>query len=358
MNWKRMTSKYLSGASEPSTISRRTSLRWIGAVAGVPLGAGLGCDDEEANEVTANAGAATTSQTTAENAPAPVAWATGGTAAMTALASYPNPFQAAPDPACTPTCSMILGPCHDDQAPDREDISEGEAGLPMRFGLRVVDDECAPVSGADVDIWHTDSAGIYSSETSDSPDFCVGDNPVALAKRFFRGHQLTDENGVAWFNSCFPGWYAVRAIHIHVTVRRLGRNGDNYLTTQLAFQTSLIDDICTTHPDYQARGLPAVTNTTDGVFPSEGYERYAVETQRMSDGAMLAWKTLIIRSALDTELCSEGMAEGAPGGAGFPGDGGVPPLGDGGFPPDGFPPGGGLPPGMGAAGGGPMPAGS
>jgi protocatechuate 3,4-dioxygenase beta subunit len=348
-----MTSKHLSGASESSTISRRTTLRWIGAAAGVPLGAGLGCDDEDANEVAANAGAGTTSQTAAEDVATSGVWATGGTAAMAALASYPNPFQAAPDPACTPTCSMILGPCHDDQAPDREDISEGEPGLPMRFGLRVVDDECTPVSGADVDIWHTDAAGIYSSETSDSPDFCTGDNPVALAKRFFRGHQITDENGVAWFNSCFPGWYAVRAIHIHVTVRRSGRNGDSYLTTQLAFLRSLVDDVCTTHPDYQQRGLPAVTNTTDGVFPSEGYERYAVETQRMSDGALLAWKTLIIRSTLDAGLCSEGAAEGATGGGQFPppGDGGLPP-------PAGFPPAGGSPPGMGAAGGGPPPAGS
>jgi protocatechuate 3,4-dioxygenase beta subunit len=353
MNWKRMTSKHRSRASESSAISRRTTLRWIGAVAGVPLGASLGCDDDDdANGVAANAGAGTTARTATENAVTSVAWATGGTAAMTALASYPNPFQAAPDPACTPTCSMILGPCHDDQAPDREDISEGERGLPMRFGLRVVDDQCAPVSGADVDIWHTDAAGIYSSETNDSPDFCTGDNPVALAKRYFRGHQITDENGVAWFNSCFPGWYAVRAVHIHVTVRRLGRNGDSYLTTQLAFLTSLVDDVCTTHPDYQERGLPAVTNATDGVFPSEGYEKYAVETQRMSDGALLAWKTLIIRSALDAESCSEGAAEGAPGGGPFP------PLGDGGLPPDGFPPPGGLPPGMGAAGSGPTPAGS
>lgn len=353
-----MTSKHLSRASESPAISRRTTLRWIGAVAGVPLGAGLGCDDDDANEVAESAGAGTTSQTPAENAPASVAWATGGTAAMTALASYPNPFQAAPDPSCTPTCSMVLGPCHDDQAPDRQDISEGEVGLPMRFGLRIVDDECTPVSGADVDIWHTDASGIYSSETSDAPDFCVGDNPVALAKRFFRGHQITDENGVAWFNSCFPGWYAVRAIHIHVTVRRLGRNGDEYLTTQLAFLTSLVDDVCTTHPDYEARGLPAVTNTTDGVFPAEGYEKYAMETQRMSDGAMLAWKTLIIRSALDAELCSEGAAPGTPGSgvgdAGLPT--GFPP--DGGIPPGGFPPAGGLPPGMGAPGGGPMPAGS
>ena len=59
-------------------------------------------------------------------------------AAMTALASYPNPFSGEVDTTCTPTCSMTLGPCHDDQAPEREDISEGKGGLPMRFALRTL----------------------------------------------------------------------------------------------------------------------------------------------------------------------------------------------------------------------------
>jgi hypothetical protein len=59
----------------------------------------------------------------------------------------------------------------------------------------------------------------------------------------------------------------------------------------------------------------------------------------MKDGALLAYKTLILRSSLSTSVCSEGSL-GGPGGEGglppgFPGDGGFPsgPPGEGGVPP-------------------------
>lgn len=43
-----------------------------------------------------------------------------------------------------------------------------------------------------------------------------------------------------------------------------------------------------------------------------------LETSRMTDGAMLAWKTIVIRSALANSVCSAmgsgGMMGGPPGG--------------------------------------------
>jgi protocatechuate 3,4-dioxygenase beta subunit len=254
------------------------------------------------------------------------AWATGGTAAMTALSSYPDPFEGDTPDACELTCQLTLGPCHDDQAPEREDISEEQPGLPMRFGLRILDADCQPVTDADVDIWHCDTVGVYSSETSDAPDFCTGDHPEALAARYFRGHRMTDERGVAWFNSCFPGWYASRAIHIHFTVRRSSREGDEYLTSQLAFATDLIEDVCANHPDYSGHGQPDTANTSDTVFSSDSVDDYVLDTQRMSDGALLAYKTIIIRSSLSETVC--GSSNAGPGGpGGMMGMGGPPPQG-------------------------------
>lgn len=311
-------------------LSRRRTLRLLSAaMATAPLSSWACSDDTTATQnglgsggTAAGSGGATTATGGATAEPTS-AWASGGTAAMTALASYPNPFEADASAACTLTCTLTMGPCHDDQAPAREDISEGQAGLPMRFALRILDDNCEPITDADVDVWHCDAAGVYSSETADNPAFCTGDNAEALAARFFRGHQMTDQDGIAWFNTCFPGWYSGRAIHIHFTVRRSSRDGEEYLTSQVAFSEDLIADICTNHVDYGERGQPDTSNTSDSVFPSDNVADYLMETQRMTDGAMLAWKTVIIRSSLSDSVCAEGGGGGpnmgGPGGGAPPG---------------------------------------
>jgi protocatechuate 3,4-dioxygenase beta subunit len=323
-----------------SGITRRDAIRLLGtALAVAPLASALGCADPEESGEPAEA-TDELSKTTrgGSHHPRVRGWAAGGTAAMTALASYPNPFRRVFDRTCTPTCAMMLGPCHDDQAPEREDVSEGQTGLPMRFGLRFLDEDCKPVRDADVDIWHCDVQGVYSSETNDTPSFCTGTDAAALASRWFRGHRRTDRQGVAWFNTCFPGWYMGRSIHIHFTVRRPNREGVEYLTSQIGFPASLIEELCASHPDYAAHGQPDTSNDADMIIPNE--ETYLADTQRMRDGALLASKTFILRNSLTTSVCSEGSL------GGFPGDGGFPPgfPGDGGFPP-GFPGAGGPPPG-------------
>src|SRR5689334_15216747 len=58
--------------------------------------------------------------------PAASAWATGGTAAMTAKDCYPDPFAGITD--CAIVCSTTAGPC---TAPttDRRDLSDAMPGL-------------------------------------------------------------------------------------------------------------------------------------------------------------------------------------------------------------------------------------
>jgi len=290
---------------KPRSIARRDALRWLGsAVIGAELASWLGCSGSEgSNDAGGDSGTTgEKDENDASSGEEHLPWARGGTAAMTALASYPDPFDAIVDAGCTPTCQMILGPCHDDQAPEREDISEGQPGLPMRFALRVLDENCEPVTDADVDIWHCDAQGVYSSETSDSPKFCTGDNKEALAARWFRGHCAG-----------FPGWYSGRAIHVHFTVRRPNREGQEYLTGQLAFPASLIQELCTTHPDYAGRGLPDTANTSDDFFPARQVTEYEMTTQRMPDGALLASKTIIVRTALSGSVCLASDSTGAGG---------------------------------------------
>ncbi|MDX2087215.1 MAG: hypothetical protein SFX73_05170 [Kofleriaceae bacterium] len=222
-------------------------------------------------------------------------WASGGTAAMTAKTSYPDPFATAVATCPLVLCRTTAGPC---TAPttERVDVSEGNPGLPVRLAVKLVTHTtCAPIAGAIVEIWHTHAKGVYSGQTP-SPGFCSGGDAEAPTKNYFRGTQTSDANGVVTFDTCFPGWYPGRAIHIHFSVR-IG--GDVYLVSQLFFAQPLIDEIFSCHPDYVAYGAPDTPNANDGVVANGNVAPYLVETARMPDGAMLASKVIAIRGAGD-----------------------------------------------------------
>jgi protocatechuate 3,4-dioxygenase beta subunit len=221
-------------------------------------------------------------------------WRLGGTAGM--AESYPEPDWEMGE-SCALSCSMTLGPCYS-ATEERQDISEGRPGQAMRLAFRVVDSACQPVEGAAVDIWHTSNDGFYSGE--EAQEMCTQGNEEAIAASWFRGVQTTDTNGRADFNSCFPGWYSGRTIHIHTTIRWAGQE---YLTSQLFFEQSLSDSICGEHPDYAPRGTPDTTNETDGVARVGDLSPYIFDVEWMEDGVLLAWKTIVIRASLSEAPC-------------------------------------------------------
>ncbi len=293
--------------------TRRQMLRTLGsALATLPLAAvwacaeeddGLGSADEGANEGGAGGAAG------AAGAGDPGAWATGGTASMTMAAAYPDPFASSLGSACALTCAATLGPCYAESVV-RQDISEGEPGLPVRMVLRVVDEACEPVEGALVDVWHCGPTGLYSGD--DASDMCTGGDEGARAARWFRGQQTTDAKGQVAFDTCFPGWYSSRTIHVHFTVRV---GGAEFVTSQLVFDDALDDAIVATQPIYKDRGARDTANTNDNVVGGATVADYTFQTQRMGDGAMLAWKALVLRSSASAELCSiGGNGGGGPGG--------------------------------------------
>ncbi|MDC0739751.1 dioxygenase family protein [Polyangium mundeleinium] len=301
------------------TITRRSVLRGIGtALCAAPLVAFVGCGGT--NENTGSGGAGGSGGTGGSGGSGGSGgtggagngeWATGGTASMSG--DYADPFTDDPGATCALVCAMTLGPCYA-KTIVRKDISEGSAGLPMRLALRVVDETCKPIEGAEVDVWHTAATGLYSGD--DSVEMCTGNDAEALAARWFRGVQTTDANGRVDFDSCFPGWYSSRTIHIHFTVRV---GGNEYVTSQLFFPDELSDDIIASQPIYKDRGARDTTNENDTVISADAAADYTLQTKKMSDGALLAWKTLVIRSSLANALCQ------APGGMGGPG-GGPPPM--------------------------------
>jgi hypothetical protein len=214
-----------------------------------------------------------------------VGWASGGTKSM--RGNYPDPFTKNPT-SCTFAFDATEGPCTEIMDRVRRDVSEGNTGLPMRLAFRLVDRACKPMAGAKVKIWHTSAAGSYSGDTPDNA-FCVID-PSGSTKHYFRGVQVSDANGRVDFDTCFPGWYPIRAIHIHVTITINGKS----TTNQVLFDQGLIDEIFRSHPDYKMFGPPATSNAADSAIPKGVQKANTLETSRLYDGALMAAKVITI----------------------------------------------------------------
>ena len=219
-------------------------------------------------------------------------WATGGTAAMIAKATYPQPFTE-PLSACALVATTTEGPCttSDDQV--REDVSEGWAGLPVRLALKVVDTSCSPLAGVSVKIWHTNLSGSYSGETPNNT-MCLKDQAYASSD-FFRGVQTTAADGSVYFDTCFPGWYRGRAVHIHFQVKS---GNTSYRVSQLFFPEDVTAEVFASHPEYSGFGQPDTTFSNDNIIggiASADRARHIFAVTRTSDGAMLASKVVTVR---------------------------------------------------------------
>jgi protocatechuate 3,4-dioxygenase beta subunit len=216
----------------------------------------------------------------------PMGWATGGTKAMQGM--YPDPFAMGVGDMCRLYPRQTLGPCYANGPMMRRDISDEQPGLPMRLSFLVVRSDCSPVPNATVDIWHSGREGTYSALNS---PICNPTSMSTVAETFCRGVQATNEAGVAEFDSIFPGWYFIRTIHIHFTVRIDGAE----VTSQLYFDDELTDEILG-QGGYETRGPRPVRNGTDMEFRTGGAtpEQVTFETAKRADGALHAWKVLSI----------------------------------------------------------------
>jgi protocatechuate 3,4-dioxygenase beta subunit len=218
-------------------------------------------------------------------------WATGGTAAMTGKASYPDPFTSAAT-SCLLVATTTEGPCTTTSDLAREDVSEGWTGLPVRLALKVVDSSCTPLAGATVKIWHTNPEGSYSGQTP-NPSMCLKTSSYS-SMNFFRGVGTTDNNGIVYFDTCFPGWYSGRAIHIHFQVKQ---GNTSTKVSQLFFPENVTQAIFASHPEYSSYGQPNTTFANDniiGMIASSERSRHIVDVARMTDGAMLASKVVSV----------------------------------------------------------------
>ena len=175
--------------------------------------------------------------------------------------------------------ALTEGPFFVDEKLNRSNLLAGTTrqtvveGSPLLLNLKLLCLDArgnpVPLSGAQVDVWHSDAVGIYSDENYPM-------NPeVTSGQQWLRGYQLVDSAGMARFSTIVPGWYDGRTPHIHFKVRQFSSSKQQTaeFTSQLFFQDQTLNQVYTKSP-YDSRGSRRMSNTDDGIY-----------TERLKDGS-------------------------------------------------------------------------
>lgn len=144
----------------------------------------------------------------------------------------------------------------------RVDVTGGQTGVPLTLDFTVVNvnNNCAVISNARVDIWHCNKDGYYSGYGNQNGGTLGTQSYVG--QTWLRGYQLTDTSGKAQFITIYPGWYMGRATHIHLEVFI---NNVLRKTGQITFSETISDTVHTSSL-YAAHGVNTMRNASDGIF--------------------------------------------------------------------------------------------
>jgi len=169
------------------------------------------------------------------------------------------------------TPQQIEGPYFVDNVPNRTDIRSEpsdasiQEGTPLHLVFHVYsvpgnntigENNCTPINGAKVDVWHANSQGKYSGVQQAG----------TFGLTYLRGYQLTDENGTVTFDTVYPGWYEGSAIHIHLKVRDSEGPGKNLEWTSQLYLNNSENEQVHSQPPYSNHGPVPMTNEEDFIY--------------------------------------------------------------------------------------------
>jgi protocatechuate 3,4-dioxygenase beta subunit len=247
------------------------------------------------------------------------------------------------------TPALTEGPFFVDEKLNRSNLLAGTTrsavinGAPLDLNLTILRldnaGNAAPLTGAQVDVWHSDTAGIYSDENNPM------NAEVTSGQRWLRGYQLVDTSGNVQFSTIVPGWYNGRTPHIHFKVRQFSPSKQQTaeFTSQFFFADEALDRIYA-KPPYNARGRRNMLNTDDGIYSQpikDGSAAGSHQLLALVPTTSQGYKTQFTIIVSDASL--HDRSERGPGGPGFGpggGRGGGPDGGPDGGPGFGPPPGG------------------
>ncbi len=191
--------------------------------------------------------------------------ALGATAIISAVAAFAgcgsgNGPGSANDGPCGLSPDETKGPFPNKASEDfvQTNIVADRKGVALAITMTVLSQKnnCQPLPGVFVDVWHCDAHGAYSE---------YGGMRMQEAdhrhEHFLRGRQVTDQDGKVTFESIYSGWYPGRAPHIHVEV--LDKNERSLAVTQIAFPEDVNTAVYATE---NYRGDANMSNERDGIF--------------------------------------------------------------------------------------------
>jgi protocatechuate 3,4-dioxygenase beta subunit len=186
---------------------------------------------------------------------------------------------------CTVSPSETAGPFPTKTPADlvMVDIRSDRTGIEMVANITIqnVNNSCAALADAIVDIWHCDKDGNYSEYGGTSMQ-----STNYQSVHFLRGRQSTNSDGVVAFKTIFPGWYSGRAPHIHVHI--YDSTGKSLLVTQIAFPTDVCNTVYTTATNFYTKGTQDTSNASDNVFSDSIANELATVTGSVAEGYVLA----------------------------------------------------------------------
>lgn len=196
---------------------------------------------------------------------------------------------ASADGSCTVSPSETKGP-FPIKTPSQlvlENIKSDRIGIALLINLTIENknNNCLPLEGVLVDVWHCDKDGNYSEYGGTGMQ-----QTDYTAVHFLRGRQTTSSKGEVSFLSIFPGWYQGRAPHVHVEV--LTSSGTSLLVTQIAFPENISSAVYSS-TNYVSHGQADTSNTKDNVFSDSLANELATLTGNLTDGYTLS-KTIVV----------------------------------------------------------------
>lgn len=249
--------------------SRRTALTMLGFTGlGLVIAA---CGGDDTTSTTSSGADATTG--TAADTQATTAATTADTSAATTAATVSDDLTETPEETGGPfpsdgsndngdgTVANILADARSVRSDIRSDLdgSNTQEGVPFALTMNVVDASGAAVEGAAVYIWHCTKDGVYSQYDS---QMLGGD---FTDRSYLRGVQITGADGNVSFQSILPGRYSGRAFHIHFEVYSDSTYSTKLLTSQMAMDDDLIDQLYADAGYDEALGNDT-DNGDDGIF--------------------------------------------------------------------------------------------
>ncbi|KAF4439943.1 hypothetical protein F53441_12418 [Fusarium austroafricanum] len=163
----------------------------------------------------------------------------------------------------------------------RRNLKEDQEGVDLILDYQIINvDTCEPVPDLYLEIWHCNSTGVYGGVVNQGNGNI--DDKANIDKTFGRGIQPTDEDGVAQFETIFPGHYTGRTAHIHLLAhanatlyenKTLGNNIYSSHIGQTYFDQDLIHEVESLAP-YNTNKQELTTNAGDGILAGAANQDY------------------------------------------------------------------------------------